>query len=127
MTTKIHAAVNDSGKGVKFTLTPGQRNDITEADALLEDMEPQHVIADKAYDSNDLRKTIRKSGAKPVIPSRKGTRRRRYDKKLYKLRNVIERFFNRLKHYRRIATRYDKTDTSYMGFLSLATMLVNMN
>ena len=125
MTTKIHAAVNDSGKVVKLTLTPGQRHDITEAGSLLEEIKAEHVIADKAYDSDDLREIIRKGGGKPVIPSRKGIRRRSYNKELYKLRNVIERFFNRLKHFRRIATRYDKTDASLMGFLTFAAILLN--
>ncbi len=85
------------------------------------------MVADKGYDSDDLRKAIRKAGAKPVIPSRKGIRKRRHNKTLYKVRNQVERFFNRLKHYRRLATRYDKTDTSYNGFLTLATVLLNLN
>jgi transposase len=114
LTTKIHGAVNDDGKAVKLKLTAGQINDVTQADSMLEGLKPEHVIGDKAYDSDDLRSTIRKSGAKPVIPSRKGIRRRRYDKNLYKKRNIIERFFNRIKHYRRIATRYDKTDTNFL-------------
>ena len=127
MTTKIHGVVNDKGKAVKLKLTPGQTNDITEADSLLEGLDAEHVIGDKAYDSDDLRKTIRKSGAKPVIPSRKGIRRRRYNKNLYKKRNIIERFFNRLKHYRRVATRYDKTDPNFLGFVLLAAIFVNVN
>ena len=88
---------------------------------MIEGLRPDRVIADKAYDSDDLRKTIRKSGGRPVIPSRRGTRVRRYSKTLYKL----ERFFGRLKHYRRLATRYDKTDESYSAFLALATGLLN--
>ena len=92
---------------------------------MIEGLRPDGVIADRAYDSDDLRKTIRKSGGRPVIPSRRGTRVRRYSKTLYKLRNQIERFFGRLKHYRRLATRYDKTDESYSAFLALATGLLN--
>lgn len=94
-----------------------------EAETLIGNLSPQFVVADKAYDSDPLRKQIRRQGAKPVIPSREKTRARRYDRTLYKLRNVIERFFNRVKHYRRVATRYDKTDQNYLGFLCLATLI----
>jgi len=114
------------GKAVRFTLTDAQSNDIIAAEKLLDELAPEPVLADKAYHSDDLRKTIPKSGAKPVIPSRKGTRRRRYDKTLYKLRNHIERFLNQLKHYRRVATRYDKTDSNFNGFLAFAALLVNL-
>lgn len=111
---------------MKLKLTPGQVNDVTQAELMLEGLEAEHVIGDKAYDSDDLRQTIRSSGAKPVIPSRKGIRRRRYDKELYKNRNIIERFFNRLKHYRRVATRYDKTDPNFLGFVLLAAVFVTV-
>jgi transposase len=94
-----------------------------EAETLLNDLSPLYVVADKAYDSDPLRKQIRRQGAKPVIPSRANKRTRRYDQTLYKLRNVIERFFNRVKHYRRVATRYDKTDPNYLGFVCLATLI----
>lgn len=95
------------------------------AEALLSDLSPDYVVADKAYDSDPFRKQIRRQGAKPVIPSRKKKRTRRYNKTLYKLRNVIERFFNRVKHYRRVATRYDKTDPNYLGFVCLATLITH--
>ena len=85
------------------------------------------VVADKVCESDDLRKIIRRSGAKPVISSGKGSRRRRCDNTLYKLRNEVKRFFCRLKHYWRVARRYDKTDAGYFGFLTLETQLVNYN
>lgn len=114
--------MNGNFQPIRFRLTGGQRHDMTEAEALLEDLSPNYVIADKAYDSEPLRQAIRRRKGKPVIPGRKGTRRRRYDRERYKLRNVVERFFNRVKHYRRVATRYDKTDTNYFGFLCLAAL-----
>jgi hypothetical protein len=80
----------------------------------------------KGYDSDPLRQQIRDQEAKPVIPARKGMRQRRYDKVRYRLRNVVERFFNRIKHYRRVATRYDKTDPNYLGFLCLASLLTTI-
>ena len=99
---------------------------MVEAETLLENLSPDYVIGDKGYDSDALRKTIRKLGAKPVIPRRKGTRRRRYDRTKYKLRNVVERFFNRVKHYRRVATRFEKTDPNYLGLLCLAALVATI-
>jgi len=109
---------------VRFALSGGERHDLSEADALIADLSPQFVVADKGYDSDPLRDQIRRQGARPVIPSRRGHRRRRYDRTRYRLRNVVERFFNRLKHYRRVATRYDKTDRNYLGFVCLAAIAV---
>ena len=118
--------MNGQGEPVRFSLTGGECHDMTEAEALLKNLSPEYVIGDKGYDSDRLRKQIRDQGAKPVIPARKGIRRRRYDKIKYKLRNVVERFFNRIKHYRRVATRYDKTDSNYLGFLCLASLLTTV-
>ena len=122
----MHAAVNGRGQPVRFSLTGGERHDMVEAETLLEDLSPEYVIGDKAYDSDPLRQQIRRRGGKPVIPGRKGIRQRRYDRKKYKLRNVVERFFNRVKHYRRVATRYEKTDLNYFGFLCLASLLTTI-
>lgn len=107
---------------MRLKLTEGQRHDMVEASALIENLQPQYVIGDKGYDSDPLRQQIRRQKAKPVIPARKGTRRRRYDKTKYKLRNVVERFFNRMKHCRRIATRYEKTARNFLGFVHLAAL-----
>jgi transposase len=122
--------VNGEGQPVRLFLTGGECHDMTEAETLVKGLSPGHVIGDKGYDSDPLRQQIRRQGAKPVIPARKGTRRRRYDRVKYKLRNVVERFFNRIKHYRRVATRYEKTDPNFLGFLCLASLLsciVNVN
>jgi transposase len=118
--------VNGDGAPVRFRLTGGNRHDMHEAEALLAGLSPEHVVADKGYDCDRLRGQIREQGAKPVIPARRGFRQRRYDRARYKLRNVIERFFNRLKHYRRVATRYDKKDPNYEGFLYLAALLTTI-
>lgn len=84
----------------------------------------KHVIADKGYDSDDLRKFIRKRGAKPVIPSRKNRKKkRRYNKKIYKTRNRVERFFCRLKDFRRVATRYDRHPYTFMAAVFLASIV----
>ena len=118
--------MNGHGQPVRFSLTGGERHDMVEAETLLKNLSPDYVIADKGYDSDSLRETIRRQGAKPVIPARQGTRRRRYDRTKYKLRNVIERFFNRVKHFRRVATRYEKTDPNFLGFLCLATLMATL-
>lgn len=100
---------------------------MVEAEALLEGLCAEYVICDTGYDSDPLRQQIRRSGAKPVIPARRGIRRRRYDRTKYKLRNVVERFINRLKHYRRVATRYEKTGPNYyFGFVCLASLVATI-
>jgi putative transposase len=90
---------------------------------LLEDLNPEFVIGDKGYDSDPLRIKIRAIGAKPVIPSRRTYRARRYDRQRYKLRNVVERFINRIKHRRRVATRYERLVANFLGFVQLASLL----
>lgn len=118
--------MNGNGQPIRFSLTGGERHDVTQAETLLKGLSPDFVITDKGFDSDPVRNDIRRCGAKPVIPSRKGKRRRRYDRVKYKLRNVIERFFNRVKHYRRVATRYDKTARNYFGFLCLASLVTTI-
>ena len=124
--TKIHVAVDGEGQPAKLHLTEGQRHDITCAEILLEDLAPEHVIGDKGYDSDPLREKIRSIGAKPVIPSRRSHRIRRHDRQRYKLRNVVERFIGRLKHYRRVATRYDKLAVTFLGFVQLASIFASL-
>lgn len=109
---------------MELTLTAGQDHDITQADRLLAEHEPDYVIADKAYDCDDFIAEIRGRGSKPVIPSRAGrTVQRRTLRKQYQRRNLAERFVNRIKHFRRVATRYEKTARNYLGFVQLAALL----
>ena len=121
--TKIHVAGNDEGQPAKLHLTEGQRHDVTCGEILLEGLEPEFVIGDKGYDRNALRNRIRSTGAKPVIPSRRTHRARRHDRQRYKLRNVVERFISRLKHCRRVATRYDKMAVTFLGFVQFASII----
>lgn len=109
-------------------LTPGQSGDAPQAEALLETLSPQHVIADAAYDSEAIRRQVKNSGGRACIkphPTRRT--KRRYDKRRYKNRNVIERFFGRIKQYRRVATRYDKKPANYLGFVWLAALLTTLS
>ncbi len=125
-TTKLHAAVSGDFLPLRFTLTAGQRHDITQAHALIAGTPAcEYVIAAAAYDSDALRAEIIAAGAEAVIRPRKSrVEDRPYDEAVYKLRNVIERFFHRLKQYRRVATRYDKYAIRYLGFVYLAAILI---
>jgi putative transposase len=118
-------AVDAQGQPLELCLGPGEEHDVTRAEELLGKYQPEAVIADKGYDSDELIDGIRRRGAKPIIPPRSNRRRRRrFDKRAYKTRNLVERFVNRIKHYRRIATRYEKTARNYLSFVHLASGLV---
>jgi transposase len=122
--TKLHVAVETAGQPVKLILTPGQAHDITQASRLLGAHAPRYVIADKAYDSDAFVTQVRRQGSTPVIPSRAGrTVERRLLRRYYRRRNQVERFISRIKHYRRVATRYEKTDRNFLGFVQLAALL----
>ena len=124
-TTKLNAAVSDAFLPLRFTLTAGARHDVTQAPTLITGYTCQYIIADAAYDSDALREIIVAQGAVAVIRPRKNrVADRPYDKKVYKRRNVIERFFHRLKQYRRVATRYDKYANRYLGFVYFAALLI---
>lgn len=96
-----------------------------QAKPLIEGLKGQYWIADKGYDANAIVTAIEASGAIAVIPSKSNRKEQReYDSHVYKERHQIECFFNRLKHFRRIATRYEKTAVSFLGFIYLAATLV---
>ena len=119
--TKIHACVDALGNPLRLILTGGQMADISQARALIDAIPAQAVIADKGYDSDTLIEAIEHSGAQAVIPPRRNRLTPRYvDWHRYKARNLVERFFNRLKQFRRLATRYDKLDRRFGAFLCLA-------
>ena len=127
LTTKIHTLTDAQGRPLRFILTGGQAHDSTTAAELLAGRATTGVIADKAYDSNDLRELISNAGAEVVIPS---TRARKiiipHDRLAYRLRNRIERFFNKLKHFRHIATRYDRRAAHFLAALHLASAMIWM-
>lgn len=112
---------------VRIVLTPGQAGDAPQAADLLAGLHPKHVIADAAYDSDAIRQQIRRAQGKACIrpnPTRKS--KQRYDKQRYRHRNVIERFFGAIKRYRRVATRYEKKAENFLGFVWLASLIVNL-
>lgn len=122
--TKIHAASDSCGNLIDFKLSAGNAHDVTMADELLTMCDgAETILADKAYDSRDVRTHIKKLHAKPVIPFRETTKvgsEAGYDCDLYRLRHLGENLFCRPKQFRGLATRYDKTSTSYGGAVYLA-------
>lgn len=129
LTTKIHALVDAKGRPLRFELSPGQAHDSQAADALLAALPPDSfVVADKAYDAEWIRALIEAQEAAVNIPDRSNRKQsHRFSPTLYRERNRIERFFNRLKHCRRIATRYEKLAANYMAMIKLAAVRIWLN
>jgi transposase len=116
------------GRPLRLLLTGGEKADCKSAQALIQRQQAKAVIADKGYDTDEIREFIRSKKMKVVIPAKRNRKRQiRHDKKLYAERNLIERCFGKLKIHRRIATRFDRNDTHYMAFLYLACSLLWLN
>lgn len=125
MTTKLHVAVDALGNPLRVILSAGQIADIDCAAALVRNLPGQAVVADKGYDADHFVARIQATGAEAVIPPRSNRLTpREFDRHLYRARNLIERFFARIKHFRRIATRYDKLAKSFLSFIHLACAFV---
>jgi transposase len=125
LTTKVHMLADTFGRPLRFRITPGQASDIASAPALLEGQRGKAVLADKAYDGNDLRSQIAAMDAEAVIPSKRNRKVAiPHDALIYKHRNQIERCFGRLKHFRRFATRYDRRIIHFTGFVHLAAAMI---
>ncbi|WP_085998822.1 IS5 family transposase [Novosphingobium sp. Rr 2-17] len=125
LSTKIHAACEALGLPIRLIGSPGQRNDIAVAHDLIDDFEAQALLADKGYDADHLCDRIESAGIEVVIPPKRNRKTQRdYDRELYKERNRVERFFAKLKQFRRVATRYDKLLANFMGFVKLAAIAI---
>jgi transposase len=123
--SKIHAKVDALGNPLQFIITAGQVNDVTEAKALLEDLNGSHTLADKAYDSDNVREIITAKDGVPVIPPKSNRKVLiEYDKELYEERHLIECFFSKIKYFRRIFSRFDKSKRNFFSFLSLVGALI---
>lgn len=111
-----------------LSLTPGQAADINQAVPLLDQVGPDALLADKGYDSDALVETLEERGITPVIPPKANRREpRKTDFALYRERNLVERFFNRLKQYRGLATRYDKLANTFLAAVALVCVLFWLN
>lgn len=125
LSTKIHGLVDGLGMLAKFRLTGGQAGDSPEALPLLGDLKPDSVAADKAYDTDALIEHLHTFDVQAVIPSRANRLvQRPLDKHLYRSRNLVERFFARIKQFRRVATRYDKLSERFASFVALAAAFI---
>lgn len=125
--TKLHAVVTMDARPIEVRVTPGQQHEATVAEDLLDFVHGRACLADGGYDSDRIIAAARMRELKPIIPASKCRKTpRRHDRELYKLRYRVEVFFHNLKRYRRIATRYDKTLTCFMGFVHLACLLLSI-
>ena len=123
--SKIHAKVEAFGLPLGFVVTAGQSSEIKEAEALVGEDFCEYLLADRGYDSDPFRQALNAKKIIPVIPGRKNRLEKvKYDEHIYKERNAMERFFGRLKEYRRIATRYDKTFIMFKAGLLIASILM---
>lgn len=122
LSTKINAIVDESGLPVRLILTAGQPYDLKGAPELLAGLKCGHVVADRGYDAVALLDLIRTSGAEAHIPSTSQRLiHRSVDRRIYRQRNLIERFFCKLKHFRRVATRFDKLARNFLANVALAS------
>lgn len=123
--TKIHLATDALGNAVRFILTGGERNDITQAESLVNDLVADYVIADKGYDAEAFVLKLKERNSEAVIPSRSNHKvQRKIDEHLYKERHLIENQIGKLKHFRRVFSRFDKLAKNYLSFIYLASTVV---
>ena len=130
LSTKIHATCDALGNPTGFHLTPGQAHDLQGADVLLEGINTiGALLADKAYDAAErVLERLKEANCLAVIPPKSNrTEQRQYDEEIYKWRHLIENLFQKLKQYRAIATRYDKTARNFLGAIHLAATVVWLN
>lgn len=137
MSTKLHVRVDGKGRPLAVMLTGGECHESTVAQALVNAggvkrstagrprKRPRRIVADKAYGSRLFRQFLRRRGIRSTLPRKSNERRRgKFDKALYRQRNHVERFFNRLKQSRRIATRYEKRAVNYLAMITIACILM---
>lgn len=129
MSTKIHATCDALGNPTGFHLTGGEAHDLQGADVLLKDWKAGALLADKAYDAQErVRDVLADKQCEAVIPSKSNRKKKiSHDKELYKARHLIENFFAKLKQYRAIAARYDKTARNFLGAIYLAASVIWLN
>lgn len=122
---KIHVTVDGLGNPLRVCLTAGQRHDSTQAQTLLEGLAFQRLIADRGYAAADFVEYLLARGIQAVIPPHQRAKvLREYDTWLYRERHLVECFINKIKHFRRIFSRFEKLDRSYLGFLHFVSALI---
>ncbi len=117
--------VDALGDLARFVLLPGQRQDMVGVEPLIRDVRFDALLGDKAFDADWLRRELNERGASAVIPPRSNRKQQiDYDKEMYKWRHLVENYFAKIKEFRGIATRYDKTDTSFRANLNLVAAII---
>ncbi len=123
--TKVHIVVDALGNPLRVSLTGGQTHDITQAPTLLAGLDTDHVIADRGYAAQALLDQLAHSGAEAVIPPHQRAKtQREYDRWLYRERHLVECFINKIKHFRRVFSRFDKLAHRYAGFLYFVSTVI---
>ena len=124
LNTKVHAAVDKKGNPEVLILGPGQEADISMAQEVVSSMDLEKLVADKGYDSNAFRAWLHERGIAVCIPPRSNRLNPLpYSKRTYRKRHVVENFFERIKRFRRVATRFDKLSITFLGFVCLAVIV----
>jgi transposase len=124
LNTKIHAFCDALGNPLRFVMTPGQRHDSKPVPELLDRLQANALLADKAYDSDKIVQAAQAQGMEVVIASKANRKRPRHsDKHRYKAHHLVENLFQRMKVFRRVASRYDKLDSRFPGFMQIAGIM----
>jgi transposase len=128
LTTKIHALVDALGNPTNLILSPGHTHDLACAEPLIKHLSPDALIAHKAFDADPFIGALEQREITPVIPPKANRKTKRdCDFALYCERNLVERFFNKIKHYRAIATRYDKLARNFLAGVQLVSAIILLN
>jgi len=125
LTTKILALTDALGNLVRFKLLPGQRSEIVGVPDLIDGLTFGSLMADKAFDADHLRQTLKERGTAAVIPAKRNRKVHiPHDEEAYKWRHLIENYFSKIKEFRGVNTRYDKTDVSYEATWNIAATII---
>ena len=125
LNTKIHAVCDALGNPLRFKLTPGNASDAPELMGLIEGLSAQELLADKAYDSDAIVQAALEAGMEVVIPARANRKKKRvFDSVKYRARHLIENLFQRMKIYRRVATRYEKLDSRFLSIVHMVGAMI---
>lgn len=129
-TTKIHMAADAHGNPIDFEITGGEVHDAKAAPQVISKVKSaENFIADKGYDSEDIREQVRAEGMNPVIPRKSNSKKPNpeFDSHLYKMRHLVENLFARLKHFRSIATRFEKLARNFKAMVYIACSMIWIN
>jgi len=125
LTTKVLALTDALGNLVRFSLHPGQRSEIVGTPALIAGLQFDAFLGDKAFDADHLRQNLIDRRAKVVIPAKRNRKTHiPHDEEMYKWRHLVENYFSKIKEFRSVNTRYDKTDISYRATWSIAATII---